>query len=80
VQTLSRRLGDVQLEKFYAYSRLLLSKLPKKDITERLKLNDEDRDEAGARKKKKNCPSSLTFLMIGLERSSAKGIIYSSTR
>jgi type I restriction enzyme R subunit len=32
---------DVELEKFYAYGRLLLAKLPKKDITERLRLNDE---------------------------------------
>lgn len=33
--------GDVELEKFFAYGRLLLNKLPKKDITEQLKLNDE---------------------------------------
>jgi type I restriction enzyme R subunit len=33
--------ADVELEKFYAYGRLLLTKLPKKDIIERLKLNDE---------------------------------------
>jgi len=32
---------DIELEKYYAYSRLLLTKLPKKDLTERLKLTDE---------------------------------------
>ena len=32
---------DVQLEKFYAYGRLLLTKLPKTDLAERLKLTDE---------------------------------------
>ena len=33
--------GDVELEKFYAYSRLLLTKLPKQNQGERLKLEDE---------------------------------------
>lgn len=32
---------DVELEKFYAYGRLLLTKLPKTDLAERLKLTDE---------------------------------------
>jgi type I restriction enzyme R subunit len=32
---------DAELEKFYAYGRLLLNKLPKKGISEKLKLNDE---------------------------------------
>lgn len=32
---------DVELEKFFAFSRLLLAKLPKKDITARLRLDDE---------------------------------------
>ncbi len=33
--------GDIELEKFYAYSRLLLNKLPKREIFERFNLNDE---------------------------------------
>lgn len=33
--------GDIELEKFYAYSRLLLNKLPKRDVSERFNLNDE---------------------------------------
>lgn len=33
--------GDIELEKFYAYSRLLLNKLPKREISDRLNLNDE---------------------------------------
>ena len=32
---------DVVLEKFFAYGRLLLTKLPKTDLSERLKLTDE---------------------------------------
>ena len=32
---------DIELEKYYAFSRLLLTKLPKRDLTERLKLTDE---------------------------------------
>jgi len=32
---------DAELEKFYAYWRLLINKLPKKGISEKLKLNDE---------------------------------------
>jgi type I restriction enzyme R subunit len=32
---------DAELEKLYAYGRLLLNKLPKKGISEKLKLNDE---------------------------------------
>jgi len=32
---------DIELEKFHAYCRLLSTKLPKLDISERLKLNDE---------------------------------------
>jgi type I restriction enzyme R subunit len=32
---------DAELEKFYAYGRLLLNKLPKKGISEKFKLNDE---------------------------------------
>ncbi|VVB91394.1 Type III restriction enzyme, res subunit [uncultured archaeon] len=32
---------DADLEKFYAYGRLLLNKLPKKGISEKLKLSDE---------------------------------------
>jgi type I restriction enzyme R subunit len=32
---------DAELEKFYVYGRLLLNKLPKKGISEKLKLNDE---------------------------------------
>jgi type I restriction enzyme R subunit len=32
---------DVELEKFFAYGRLLLNKLPKIDLAERLKLTDE---------------------------------------
>jgi type I restriction enzyme R subunit len=32
---------DAELEKFYAYGRLLLNKLPKKGISEKLKLSDE---------------------------------------
>lgn len=32
---------DVELEKFFAYGRLLLTKLPKTDLAERLKLTDE---------------------------------------
>jgi type I restriction enzyme R subunit len=33
--------ADMDLEKFYAYTRLLLSKLPKRDVTERFKILDE---------------------------------------
>ncbi len=32
---------DAELEKFYAYGRLLINKLPKKGMSEKLKLNDE---------------------------------------
>ncbi len=32
---------DIELEKFYAYGRLLLNKLPRKGFSERYKLNDE---------------------------------------
>lgn len=32
---------DAELEKFYAYGRLLANKLPKKGMSEKLKLNDE---------------------------------------
>lgn len=32
---------DAELEKFYAYGRLLVTKLPKKEISERLKVHDE---------------------------------------
>lgn len=32
---------DIELEKLYAYGRMLLKKLPKKDISEMLKLDDE---------------------------------------
>ncbi|MGB9499980.1 MAG: UvrB domain 3-containing protein [Dissulfuribacterales bacterium] len=33
--------ADMELEKFYAYARLLLNKLPKQDVSERLKIHDE---------------------------------------
>jgi type I restriction enzyme R subunit len=32
---------DIELEKFFAYAKLLLNKLPKRDLKERLKLDDE---------------------------------------
>ena len=32
---------DIELEKFFAYSKILLNKLPKKNLSERLKLSDE---------------------------------------
>ncbi|MCD6459167.1 type I restriction endonuclease subunit R [bacterium] len=32
---------DIELEKFYAYGRLLLNKLPKRNLMEKFKLNDE---------------------------------------
>ena len=32
---------DVELEKLYSYGRFLLSRLPKTDISERLKLDNE---------------------------------------
>jgi len=32
---------DIELEKFYAYAKLLLTKLPKRNLAERLKLDDE---------------------------------------
>lgn len=32
---------DIELEKFYAYGKLLLNKLPRKTVSERYKLNDE---------------------------------------
>ena len=33
--------ADMELEKFYAYARLLLNKLPKRDVSDRFKLHDE---------------------------------------
>jgi len=33
--------ADIELEKFYAYARLLLNKLPKRNASERFKLHDE---------------------------------------
>jgi len=33
--------ADIDLEKFYAYARLLLNKLPKQDVSARFKINDE---------------------------------------
>lgn len=33
--------ADMELEKFYAYARLLLNKLPKQDVSDRFKLHDE---------------------------------------
>jgi len=33
--------GDAEFEKFYAFSKLLLNKLPKRDLSERLQLDDE---------------------------------------
>lgn len=33
--------ADVEFEKFYAYSKLLLTKLPKRDLSQRLQLDDE---------------------------------------
>ena len=33
--------ADMDLEKFYAYARLLLNKLPKQDVSARFKINDE---------------------------------------
>ncbi len=33
--------ADMDLEKFYAYARLLLNKLPKQDVSERFKIHDE---------------------------------------
>lgn len=32
---------DIELEKFFAYSKILLNKLPKKELSDRLKLSDE---------------------------------------
>ncbi|RLC26771.1 MAG: type I restriction endonuclease subunit R, partial [Deltaproteobacteria bacterium] len=33
--------ADMELEKFYVYARLLLNKLPKRDVSDRFKLHDE---------------------------------------
>ncbi|MEA1867015.1 MAG: hypothetical protein U9N19_02785 [Thermodesulfobacteriota bacterium] len=33
--------ADMDLEKFYAYARLLLNKLPKRDVSDRFKIHDE---------------------------------------
>ncbi|MEA3414667.1 MAG: type I restriction endonuclease [Thermodesulfobacteriota bacterium] len=33
--------ADMELEKFYAYARLLLNKLPKRDVSDRFKIHDE---------------------------------------
>jgi len=33
--------ADIDLEKFYAYARLLLNKLPKQDVSDRFKIHDE---------------------------------------
>jgi len=33
--------ADMELEKFYAYARLLVNKLPKRDVLERFKIHDE---------------------------------------